>query len=641
MQGETVQSSAGLNHECQLVTFLLDEEEFAFDIMLVQEIIRLPKLAKVPRAPAYVEGIANLRGVVLPVMDLRTRFGMERTKETDRTRVLVIDIDGVKTGMKVDRVLQVTRVQRSEIEAPPSTIRGTTSAYLEGVVKLDGGKRIVMSLDAAQVCEISISRETTKAVTNPSASASAFNAGSSRPEPPSAAVAVRKLVTFRIAGEEYGLPLDHVREILRVATLNRVPDVPECVLGVLTVRGQVLPVIDLRNLLQQPSFAEEFVAGSRALRAEYERWMEQIEQTRSAKADTTAPDHLRIWLAKTNCSNQLLMETLSIARAWNEKAAKQVQPHSERGTLQDAANISRADSIVACGQEVIAALEAFEQQIRTNIQEDQRIIVVDADGTPLGLVVDHVHEVLDVPLNLIEPVPVSASAGGLELAGVARLDDGSRFILLLDLAGLIKEQRSQKTDALVPLKAPGAESQSAMEPGGTLHHLDELQLVTFMLDNEEFGIQISQIQEIDRLGKITRVPRAAKFIEGVTNLRGEVIPVLDTRKRFDLTVRKPDDLSRIIIVNLHGVRTGLIVDSVRQVLNLAVKDIAQPPRAISSGVDQQFISGIGKVDDGRRMIVLLDVERILSTPEHAPVPRDRSDDPGQTAAALHDVHAHA
>jgi len=143
----------------------------------------------------------------------------------------------------------------------------------------------------------------------------------------------------------------------------------------------------------------------------------------------------------------------------------------------------------------------------------------------------------------------------------------------------------------------------------------EVQMVTFMLGAEEFGIPISQIQEIDRLGKVTKVPKAARFIDGITNLRGEVIPVLDTRKRFDLEAKPPDDCTRIIIVDLGGVKTGLVVDSVRQVLNLAKKDIAPPPEAIASGIDQQFISGIGTVDGGKRMIVLLDMERIISRQE--------------------------
>ena len=143
----------------------------------------------------------------------------------------------------------------------------------------------------------------------------------------------------------------------------------------------------------------------------------------------------------------------------------------------------------------------------------------------------------------------------------------------------------------------------------------EQQLVTFKLGNEEFGIPISQIQEIDRYSQITRVPRAPEFVDGVTNLRGEVVPVIDTRKRFGLEVKAADDRTRIIMVELAGTKTGLLVDSVSQVLNIAAQDIAPPPAAIESGIDNEFISGIGKVNDGKRMIVLLNVEKILTRKE--------------------------
>jgi chemotaxis signal transduction protein len=620
MQPDTQQSSASLKDESQLVTFLLKEEEFGFDIMSVQEIIRLPKMAKVPRTPAYVDGIANLRGVVLPVIDMRTRFGMERAEETDRTRVLVVDIDGVKTGLRVDRVKQVTSVLRSEIEPPPAAIRGTSSDYLEGVVKLDNGQRIVMALNAAHVCEIGVTHHSVSA--NEGASGSEAASKESTDKLLGADTEVQKMVTFRIAKEEFAFLMEHVREILRVTTPNQVPDVPEYVLGVLTVRGQILPVIDLRRLLQQRSLAEEFADSCRPLREEYERRIDQVEKIYvedwQKKIDRSITERIRKWIAETNSSSQLLMETLAKARGLNEMVIKQLQlqaKHQESGDR---------DATQVCGKEVvsgargtIAALSQFEEQIAENIQEDQRIIVVDAEGFVLGLVVDHVHEVLNVPKNLMEPPPRITSSGGMELSGVAKLDDGARLIMLLDVASLMKDQKLrdvQNSSAQTIAEQKTGESQKT---GEGAQEMTEVQLVTFLLGEEEYGIPISQIQEIDRLAKITKVPKAAEFIEGITNLRGEVIPVLDTRKRFDLEVKPSDDRTRIIIVDLGGIKTGLVVDSVREVLNLAKKDIAPPPEAIGSGIDQQFISGIGKVDAGKRMIVLLDVERILSQQEQA------------------------
>ena len=213
METDTLQSSVGLKDESQLVTFLLKDEEFGFDIMSVQEIIRLPKMAKVPRTPAYVDGIANLRGVVLPVIDMRTRFGMERAQETDRTRVLVVDIDGIKTGLRVDRVKQVTRVLRSEIEPPPAAIRGTSSDYLVGVVKLDKGQRIVLALNAAHVCEIGVARKTGAAASVTAGSEA--GTGESSHHSTNTDTEVQKMVTFRVAKEEFAFHMEHASALAK------------------------------------------------------------------------------------------------------------------------------------------------------------------------------------------------------------------------------------------------------------------------------------------------------------------------------------------------------------------------------------------------------------------------------------------
>ena len=595
---ETVQDRTISKEESQLVTFLLKDEEFGFDIMSVQEIIRLPKMAKVPRTPPYVEGIANLRGVVLPIIDMRTRFGMERTQETDRTRVLVVDIDGVKTGLRVDRVKQVTRVLRSDVDPPPPAIRGTTADYLEGVVKLDNGQRIIMALNAAQVCQIDASHRRADAA-GAGESVQAAHEGGAGGE---GAEAIAQMVTFRIAREEFAFEMEHVREILRVQAPKQVPDVPEYVLGVLTVRGQILPIVDLRRLLHQPSLAEEFAGSCREIREQYGRWIEDSKSS-AGRTDLSVPERLREWISKANSSSQVLMETLSKVRGLNEKTIKHAQAHAP------------LDEIAAMAGAVIAALHEFEREVAANIQEDQRIIVVDANGFVLGLVVDHVNEVLNIMRKLLDPPPMVTSSGGLELQAVAKLDEGNRLIMLLDVGNLMRDQKLREIQTEIASEAAIEKTQSADKRNEV--EQEEIQLVTFMLSGEEYGVPISQIQEIDRLSKITKVPKAAPFVEGVTNLRGEVIPVLDTRKRFDLEATASDDRTRIIIVELGGVKTGLVVDSVREVLSLSRQDIAPPPEAIHSGIDQQFISGIGKVDSGKRMVVLLDVEKILSKSEQA------------------------
>jgi len=189
-----------------------------------------------------------------------------------------------------------------------------------------------------------------------------------------------------------------------------------------------------------------------------------------------------------------------------------------------------------------------------------------------------------VPKSLMEPPPASPRAAEWN----CRSGQAGRRLPVdhaVDVANLMKDQKLRDVQGSSHQRAAEEKAGETHQTDAGAPELSEVQLVTFLLGAEEYGIPISQIQEIDRLAKITKVPKAAQFIEGITNLRGEVIPVLDTRKRFDLEVKPSDDRTRIIIVDLGGVKTGLVVDSVREVLNLARKDIAPPPDAVGAGID--------------------------------------------------------
>jgi purine-binding chemotaxis protein CheW len=619
---EHIAAITGAKDETQLVTFMLKDEEFGFDIMSVQEIIRPPKLSKVPRTPDYVQGIANLRGVVLPIIDIRPRFGMEHAEDTDSTRVLVIDVGGVKMGLRVDRVKQVTSVSRADMEEPPAAIRGSSTEYLNGVVKLDSGARIIMALDASKVCDLKMDGAETAAAASTAATASALEnekEKSSADADHAGADDLQQLVSFRVAQEEFAFPMERVREILRVQSPTKVPDAPEYVLGVLTVRGQLLPIIDLRRQLHLQSMADEYIAKSGVVRQGLETWLTTLRsEAAGAKHAWTVPARLafRTWVAEFSSSSQVLMDGIAGVRALGEKVARSCKQGQQCEGIGDAAGARASlEEVVAVLAELTSALAQFEPQIAANIQDDQRIVVVDAGGMLLGLVVDHVNEVLQISKKFVDPPPAIAAGGGRDLSGIARLDEGKRLLLLLDPTQILQRENLQRLSNSAGEQA-AEEHAGHREAGseGSVAANDEVQLVTFTLGDEEFGIPIAQIQEIDRLSKITRVPKAADYVEGVTNLRGEVVPVVDTRKRFGLELRAADDHTRIIIVDLNGVKTGLVVDSVREVLSLSRADIAAPPETVQAGIEQQFVSGIGKVDNGKRIIFLLNVEEVL--PKH-------------------------
>lgn len=131
----------------QLVTFKIGDEEFGVDILKVQEIIRMMPITKVPNAPAFVEGVINLRGKVIPVIDMRKRFGMAASAHNDQTRIEVMDLQGQVVGFVVDAVSEVLRIKESTVEPPPPVVAGIGSEYMRGVGKLEDRLLILLDLD--------------------------------------------------------------------------------------------------------------------------------------------------------------------------------------------------------------------------------------------------------------------------------------------------------------------------------------------------------------------------------------------------------------------------------------------------------------------------------------------------------------
>ena len=137
-----------------------------------------------------------------------------------------------------------------------------------------------------------------------------------------------------------------------------------------------------------------------------------------------------------------------------------------------------------------------------------------------------------------------------------------------------------------------------------------LQLVTFSIGEEEFGVDILKVQEIIRTMEITRVPRAADFVEGVINLRGKVIPIIDLRRRFGFSSKEHDKHTRIIVIEINNMIVGFVVDSVSEVLRIPAATV-EPPPPVVAGVESEYINGVGKLQD--RLLILLDLDKLLSS----------------------------
>jgi purine-binding chemotaxis protein CheW len=135
-----------------------------------------------------------------------------------------------------------------------------------------------------------------------------------------------------------------------------------------------------------------------------------------------------------------------------------------------------------------------------------------------------------------------------------------------------------------------------------------LQLVSFVLGNEEFGVDIICVQEINRMLQITKVPNSPDYVEGVVNLRGRVIPVLDLRLKLGMQKKEHDNNTRIIVVEVNNKTVGFIVDGVKEVLRVPVS-ITEAPPEIVTGINSEYIKSVGKLED--RLLILIDLEKIL------------------------------
>lgn len=493
----------------QFVIFHVADESFAVPLSGVQEIIRMPEVVHVPLSPPALEGLANLRGSVLPVIRLRQTFGMAAVDHDDATRVVVLD-QGRPVGLVVDRVANVLTVEGDRIEES-ATIQGTVDTdLLTGMIKGQDGQSMVMILDAAKV----VAREF-------SAIGKALNraAGQARADSESDARSDRhigetddesQLVSFEVAGQEYALPIERVQEIVQVPEqITEVPNTPSHVLGVMTLRNRLLPLVSLREMFGLPSLG-----------------------------------------------------------------------------------VSEANKIV------VVALDA---------------------GQSVGVVMDSVKEVLRVSGSVIDPMPaLLARSGNLgEIEAICRLQQGRRLVSILSAEKMFNSSdiRAVAVDAAVGEPGDMAEETSRGR-GGVAD--DEEQFVAFRLMNEEYGVPIDAVQEIVRVpDELTKVPKTPDFIEGVVNLRGVVLPVIDQRRRFGLPAIERNDRQRIMVYTIRGVRTGFIVDSVSEVMRIPASVIGPAPSL--SDEQQRLIRRVANIEKQKRMILLLDVDQLLDVKELAAV----------------------
>jgi purine-binding chemotaxis protein CheW len=147
----------------------------------------------------------------------------------------------------------------------------------------------------------------------------------------------------------------------------------------------------------------------------------------------------------------------------------------------------------------------------------------------------------------------------------------------------------------------------------TIQHDKLIQLVSFNLDEEEYGVDVLKVREIIRMPVVTRVPNTPHYVEGVINLRGKVIPIISMRRKFGLPETESDKQTRIMVMDVEGELMGFIVDAVSEVIRISGSEIQPSPAVVASSIDQECIAGV--INQAERLLVLLELEKMFSGDE--------------------------
>lgn len=507
----TGDADASRSADRQFVTFNVAGEMFAVPMAPVQEIIRVPDVARMPLSPPALDGLANLRGRVLPIVNLRRMFQAEARELDDATRALVINL-GQPLGFVVDRVASVVSIEPAEIE-PASSIQSIVQAdYLTGVINradAEGQRQLMLVLDFERLIQDQFSQVQASAAQGLATAAKEARASQAAAE---GTVDELRLVSFTVDGQEYAIDIANVQEIVqRPADITAVPNTPAHVLGLMSLRQRLLPLVSLRCLF--------------------------------GMADAEASEH-------------------------------------------------------------------------------QRIVVVGLPGgAQVGLVTDTVKEVLSVPRQQADAMPgvLSRDQQLQEFESICRLDEGRRLVSIIATDRLLGMQAMR--EALNATAGYTAEAQDPAAKDDTMNRLsaqrsteastdDDAQVVIFRLGAEEFGVPIMSVQEIVRVPEtLTRVPKTPRFVEGVINLRGTVLPVIDQRSRLGMDTVERNDRQRIMVYTLAGQRTGFIVDSVAEVLRIGRGHIEPAPEL--SDEQGRLITQVAKLDGDQRLVLLIDPSQLL------------------------------
>jgi len=479
-----------------------------------------------------------------------------------------------------------------------------------------------------------------------------------------------RFLTFHVGEQLYALSSEDVLEVIRMPAVARVPQGPPALLGIANLRGAVLPIAGLRQLLGQSGAVDGSnaraivldigapiaIAVDSVAALEY-AGDEQID-TRPKEVGADGTERLLGVLAIAG--GQRVAKILDIeamltaAFARRDRAAQRdgrikaaVRMREEKRGTEESATLVTFDVAgqefalpLADVQEIISApasvtalahaeatvlgLAAVRDTLLPLLSlrsllgfpanaaaaDREKVVVVKVGGGRVGLVADRARAVVAAETRLVDPIPPALAArtgGESRIHSVYRGESGRRLISILSSQQLFRDDVMQKLSA--GERSPSADP-APEDPGAG----QELTFLVFRLGGDEFGLPIDVVVEVARVPEqITRLPKTPKFLEGVVNLRGEVLPVIDQRRRFDMPPLETGDGRRLIVVQTERHRAGLIVDSVLDVLRSSASAIEPAPELTDE--TSRLVRAVVNLAAANRMVLLLDPMELLTRAE--------------------------
>jgi purine-binding chemotaxis protein CheW len=476
----------------------------------------------------------------------------------------------------------------------------------------------------------------------------------------------RHFLTFRLDDRHYALPAEDIAEVIRVPSVARVPQSPPGLMGLANLRGAILPVASGRELLGQSrsgaGSAEAramVLAGAAPVALAVDAVLELIElpaekvETRQAEL-AALPGEIITGAFQVTAGSRVvklldiqgLLKTAFVVRARSAPAPRGAAGEFVRN-VRVVESQSKMVAFAVAGQEYALPLDAVQEvapapailatvphaqalvlgvaSFRDSLlpllslrgllgfsrdahhSETEKVVVTRVRGNLVGLVVDEMRAIFPADEARTEPVPevLAPRIGGeSRIKAIYRGLHGLVSILAPDQ--LFGENVMEKLNTARAAEQPTALAPSA--PAATQ------QFLVFRLGDEEFGLPISAVEEVARVpASIARVPKTPKFLEGVVNLRGEVLPVVDQRKRFNMPVSRNTAAQRLVVVRTERHLAGLIVDSVSEVLRAEIGAIDQTPDL--AGETNKLVGAVINLEAQNRIVLLLDPAELLTRAE--------------------------